>query len=179
MTFPNLSADSPIPSTDPRTWDTDTVDRLRKELAHEISAEHYNWARSGGAPATQPDPDAEDGLPPGWRLVAYHPHWWAESGFVLCARNAGGWTVLVRSHDTRRTALLSIDCSLWHLYDSLVWVTEPAGSNHTVIEVHARAWLQAAITSMYDPTNPDEAAEQTMFALSGILYRDPSAASFR
>lgn len=143
----------------------------------QISYEYYDWRTTQGpepeasaapsATSTATDPNVPltlppRGLPPGWTIVAAHVG--GAVTLTLAQRLAGGWVVI--AHGTSSQALHWVKRSLADLYESLDETAYP----------NERGWLKDVLCSMYDRSDPVEAAEQMMVALGGPLVAMPRAA---
>jgi hypothetical protein len=145
------------------------------------------WQVSTGGPSfvrTQPHVHAGDpgGLPSGRQSRFVGPYFdFDDTDLHLVQRTAGGVAVVRCERDIHRN-------TLWQTADSLLqldgWLhhTYPAG--HDVLPdmppahvgmINLRDWVRSCLVSLYDPTDPDEAAEQTLLVLAGRVRTPPRA----
>lgn len=98
----------------------------------------------------------------------------ASDGIIWCLsrRDAGGW--LLVSHDPRRceTALSGAEETVADLFATIVRARERVDGTREVTN-----WLKGVISAMYDPDDPDEAAEQVLFALTDRMRTPPRSAT--
>jgi hypothetical protein len=127
------------------------------------------WDAMRNAP--HPAPDADHGLPDGWMAVSTFT---ASEGIVWCLtrRDAGGWLLVSHDPSTRETALSGAEETLAGLFATLLRARERVGAPR-----EATDWLKGVISAMYDPADPNEAAEQVLFALTDKIRTPPRAAT--
>lgn len=125
-----------------------------------------------------PAPEATGGLPAGWTLASQRPRPGTAGATWAMARRAreigGGWVVLLHWDDDALTEFLFANESLADLYVDLVATTKVMKAND--IATASLGWYKELLVGLYDPTDPDEAAEQMLFALSGVMRTPPKAA---
>lgn len=132
--------------------------------------------KSGTRP--HPAPHAPDGLPEGWTLASTRTRPGPRRGTWAMARrpqeNGGGWVVLLHWDDNALTEFLFARQALADMYVELVRATTMMASNE--ISDASLDWYKELLVGLYDPTDPTEAAEQMLFALSGVMRTPPRAA---
>lgn len=120
-----------------------------------------------------PAPNTPGGLPAGWTLLtcttASDTATWG-----LCRRDAGGWLLVRHIPSTAETTVNAARESLGDMF-KVVHTTNLSIPVVWTVSDELVDWLQSFIVNAYDPTDPDEAAERVLFALSGTLRRPPKA----
>lgn len=156
--------------------------RGAKHLMDQTQAEWSHWAdglrRDHTGRTSFPSPLSDGGIPAGWRV---HSHRTDNQGHVqwcLVHRDAGGWLLLTHHLLLETTTLRWGRESLaaaYEMYQRDAERTDPAGAEARWL----CEWFSGALVNLYDPTEATEAAEQTLFALSGMLRTPPRAALSR
>lgn len=133
---------------------------------------------TGGTPQyadPQPLPDDPGGLPRGWAPRFVRRNHFRHIDLHLVQRLAGG--VALMRHDLRQN-----QTSMWLTGDTLhhfhrwLHAVHPDGSPVAPGGLLVlRDWAQACLASLYDTTDPAEAAEQALLALSGTMRTPPKA----
>lgn len=124
-----------------------------------------------------PAPDMPDGLPAGYEVATRLQDFQKDTDLFL-VRRVGGGAVLVRhEYDLERSMIFLSAASLCGLYQTM----SDAITGTDRVREHPEAalvteWLKDVLTAMYDLTDPDEAAEQMVFALGGRIGTPPRAA---
>lgn len=114
-------------------------------------------------------------LPAGWRIVSTCPYGDAFIRWHLARRDAGGWVLFSVGGERRQLQFGAAARHLATLYEqNQSRLSNGDGAPMTALRAHVR-WYGEVLASLYDPTDPDEAAEQVLFALSGTLRTPPKA----
>lgn len=117
-------------------------------------------------------------LPAGWRIVSTCPYGDDFIRWHLSRRDAGGWVLFSVGGEQGQLQFGSAAAHLSTLYEqnrSRMDKGNKGGSAPmTALRAHVR-WFGEVLASLYDPTDPVEAAEQTLFILSGLLRTPPRA----
>lgn len=106
--------------------------------------------------------------------MAHLPNLVCDTDLWLARRPPGDWVLMRHERDIERLRVLTASASLGTLYqramDSAGDIMPPALASMMA------AWLKGVLTGMFDASDPVEAAEQVLFALSGTLTVVPRAA---
>lgn len=127
------------------------------------------WAHwSDDRTVTPADPEQPGGLPTDWRIVSRAPMRWTTRTLDLVTRSGGGWMIVSRDSRLGLTGLPRTHQSLLALYQRLD--RDFNGPLHKTTP-----WLRDVLVSLYDETDPDEAAARMLAALGGALFIEPAA----
>lgn len=125
-----------------------------------------------------PAPQAPGGLPAGWTLFSQQERPGPAGGTWAMARRpverGGGWVVIIHWDANALSEFLFASDSLATLYTDLVKATTMMQPN--AIAGASLEWYKQMLVGLYDPTDPSEASEQMLFALSGTMRTPPAAA---
>lgn len=139
----------------------------RDEVWHAtVLAEWEQWA--DGRTVTSIPPDQSGGLPIGWRIVSKAPVTWTGRTLDLVTRSGGGWMIVSRHSQFALTWLHRPHQSLLALYQRTD--RDRNGPLHVTTP-----WLRDELVSLYDATDPDEAAARMLALLGGALFVEPAA----
>lgn len=160
------------------TSDREDLVQRSRHLIDQTQVEMSGWIgglrRNRTGRTLYPSPTTEAGLPARWRLHSTLADVDRSVQWCLVERDAGGWILLYHHLLLEQTAMRWGRESLAAAYETLQRdAARPDGSG----EARALAdWLRDVLVGLYDPTDPDEAAERMLFALSGNLRTPPRAA---
>lgn len=125
-----------------------------------------------------PAPETPGGLPEGWTLFSQQHRPGPAGGTWAMARrpdeSGGGWVVILHWDTKALSEFLFARQSLAEMYVELVEATKFMASND--ISTASLGWYKELLIGLYDPTDPSEASEQMLFALSGTMRNPPRAA---
>lgn len=123
-----------------------------------------------------PDPAHPGALPHGWTSKAVLTEFTEDTDLHLLHRSGGGVGLLSRNRRLQSNRLLQTSDTLVGL-DAYFHERHPSeGDADQPAMGTARTWVRTVLVSLYDTTDPVEAAEQTLLALSGRLRTPPRAA---
>lgn len=125
-----------------------------------------------------PDPHETGGVPPGWGIRSRYADFLPGSDMVLIHRPPGDWLILRHDRVGQHSRVVMGNATLAGLYDSLARRAEQGTVAGRDMAFHGglSGWLHRTLMSMFDPTDPTEAAEQMLFGLGGHLHTPPRAA---
>lgn len=154
-----------------------------------MEAEFHEWRQNlpvmsistGGAFPVRhrvaPDPRYPGGLPQGWTVHAVMSEFVGENDLCVVRRAGGGVALLRRESDLNRIVTLVQSAPTLVELDSFLFERYPPERDaEREWGAVIRDWVRGVIISLYDRTDPDEAAEQTLLALSGRIRTPPRAA---
>lgn len=185
MTSPS-SSDS-VSESSPATGPTDSDEAASRRFYDLVREEYRCWqdtvpleAGPTAAAAKRrlfPRPDQPGGLPLGWQPVSCHVEVGrqAQVGWFLTHRDTGGWVLLVHKDDAASTSLADAKEHLSALYTEYADTLAAEGTSGMRLVAETTRWFQGVLGSLYDPTDPAEAAEQVLLALTGRVRTPPRA----
>lgn len=168
--------------------DADPPPRFRDQVHNEFTT----WLGTGtladpDIPAERADPpfdhfhprldEPTTRLPDGWSVLAPAPCNDLDVLYHLFSREAGGWAMLFRYESGRVVFGAAID-DLCAWYTGLQQTIERAPSAPNRLPRALVAWARPIISSLFDPSDPVEAAEQMLFAFTGRVRTPPRAAHY-
>jgi hypothetical protein len=121
------------------------------------------------------DPDTR--LPDGWNVLARTPCNDLDVLYHLFNRDAGGWALLFR-YESGRVVFGAAISDLCAWYTGLQQTIERIPSAPNRLPRALVAWARPIISSLFDPEDPAEAAEQMLFAFTGRIMTPPRAAHY-
>lgn len=175
-------------------------DWAAKSLGRQANDEWTEWLHTlpaGKAAAFSthnfPDPRETNGLPDGWRVVTYrdyraprtHKNAYADDYAIFIAEHSSGGWVVGRHEKTYGVA--EDDSVLVDGYSRMLWIhtnlasmykdlrTPPGSLPPNRQEQQMGDVVAELLTTLFDDTDPTEAAEKTLFALTGVLTYTPAA----
>lgn len=158
-----------MPNPDP----TDIPDIMRGEVSSWVSAGRPADEHTTLHHCSREHPNA--GLPLGWTRVAdwcsKHPNYC----WTLTRRGAGGWALVRYNLSPDRVLVVRAAADLSTLHATSTGPDREPSQGTGRPWDGVPAWINRTIADMYDTSDPDEAANQVLFALSGQLHRPPKA----
>lgn len=153
-------------------------ERFRNAMEIEFAEWEETVARPAPAPhafvgaRAHPDPTDTGGLPTGWESTFVWEGFRADTDLHLVHRLSGGVGIVRHESDLHRTMLIQTADDLLTLDR---WLHDAPGATGVWSEL-LQPWVRECLTSLYDPSDPAEAAEQTLLVLSGRVRVPPRSA---
>lgn len=164
-----------MPSDPDTTPETDPPHRLWDIVHAEWDAAIAKVRDDEGLPRLNDRSTFAEVLPAGWRVVSTFPYGDGYIDWHLARREAGGWVLFSVAGEDHELQFGSAVAALSTLYDQNdASLRSGGGAPMAALRAHVR-WYRDVLLSLYNPTDPDEAAAQMLFALSGVLRTPPKA----